>query len=57
MAVKFEFYLSESDTERLFKVKNEYGKETMTGNDFAKYLLECEIHRLCPRKYNVEEAK
>ena len=35
MAVKFEFYLSDEDTERLFAVKEDKGKEELTGNDYA----------------------
>ena len=33
MAVKFEIYLSDEDTERLFAVKEDKGKAELTGND------------------------
>ena len=45
MAVKFEFFLSDEDTERLFAIKAESGKETWTGNEFARSILEKELHR------------
>ena len=46
MAVKFEFYLSDEDTERLFAVKEDKGKEELTGNDYARELLERELYRV-----------
>lgn len=47
---KFEFYLLDEDTERLFEIKNKLQhKNDMTGNDFAKELLEKELHRLHPK--------
>ena len=46
MAVKFEFYLSDEDTERLFAVKEDKGKEELTGNDYARELWERERDRL-----------
>ena len=45
MAVKFEFYLSDEDTERLFAVKEDKGKTELTGNEYARELLERELHR------------
>ncbi|EET62390.1 hypothetical protein BRYFOR_05425 [Marvinbryantia formatexigens DSM 14469] len=48
MAAKFEFYLSEEDFDRLYEIKRERGKSDMSGNEFAKELLEKEIHRLHP---------
>jgi len=48
MATKFEFYLSEEDTERLFAAKEDAGKEDLTGNEYAKELLSKELHRLHP---------
>ena len=48
MAVKFEFFLSDEDTERLFAIKAESGKETWTGNEFARSILEKELHRRHP---------
>lgn len=46
---KFEFYLSNEDTDRLFAIKNNQQKKyDLTGNDFAKELLKKELHRLHP---------
>lgn len=47
--VKYEFWLLDEDSDRLFEVKNKQRKlNDMTGNDFAKMLLERELHRLHP---------
>lgn len=48
MATKFEFYLSEEDTERLFAIKEDKGKNDLTGNEYAKELLERTLHQLHP---------
>ena len=48
MSVKFEFYLSDNDYERLCSIKGSKGKSDMTGNEFAKELLEINLHRLHP---------
>ena len=45
---EFSFVLSEDDTNRLFTVKDLQGRDQLTGNDFAKMLLEKELHRLFP---------
>lgn len=55
MAVKFEFCLSDDDTERLFAVKEEKGKNELTGNEYAKELLERELHRLHPGKVKYDD--
>lgn len=54
MAAKFEFYLSDDDTERLFAIKENKGKDELTGNEFAKEILSKELYRLHPNrvKYN-----
>ena len=44
----FEFGLSVEDTDRLFSVKDAQGKHNLTGNGFARELLEKELHRLHP---------
>ncbi|RHC54655.1 hypothetical protein DW839_18320 [Enterocloster bolteae] len=44
----FEFWLGTEDTDRLFSVKVAQGKNNLTGNDFARELLEKELHRLHP---------
>lgn len=46
--VKFEFYLSEEDFDRLYEIKNVQGKDHLTGNEFARELLTRELHRLHP---------
>jgi len=48
MSVKFEFYLSEEDTDRLFAVKNSTGNNDLTGNEYAKELLCSSLHNLHP---------
>ncbi len=40
----FEFWLGTEDTDRLFSVKVAQGKNNLTGNDFARELLEKELH-------------
>lgn len=56
MAVKFEFYLSDEDTERLFAVKKEdKGKTELTGNEYARELLERELHRLHPSRVKYDD--
>lgn len=37
---KFEFYLSDSMADKLFDCKEREGKDNMTGNDYARELLE-----------------
>ena len=51
----FEFYLSSNDTDRLFAIKKQQGKDNMTGNEFAKELLEKELHRLHPKTVEFDE--
>lgn len=51
----FEFYLSSNDTDRLFAIKKQQGKDDMTGNEFAKELLEIELHRLHPKTVEFDE--
>ena len=55
MAVKFQFYLSDEDTERLFAVKEDKGKEELTGNDYARELLERELYRLHPNRVKYDD--
>lgn len=45
---EFSFYLSEEDTDRLFAIKDLQGRSDLTGNDFARQLLEGELYRLFP---------
>lgn len=59
MATKFEFYLSEEDTERLFAIKEDKGKENLTGNEYAKELLVKTLHQLHPEivKYDNDSGE
>ena len=42
---EFSFYLSDADTERLFAIKELQGRPDLTGNEFARLLLEDAIYR------------
>ena len=42
MAVKFEFYLSDSDFDRMAAIKERMNKNELNFNEFAKELLESE---------------
>ena len=55
MATKFEFYLSDDDVERLFALKEDSGKVELTGNEFARSLLDDELYRLHPRRVRYDE--
>ena len=48
MSTKFEFYLSNEDTERLFAVKEDQGKDDLTGNEYARELLSKVLHTMHP---------
>ena len=43
---EFSFMLSDKDTDILFYLKEKQGFSTMTGNEFARRLLEMELHRM-----------
>lgn len=45
---EFSFYLSSEDTDRLFAIKDLQGRRDLTGNEFARLLLEGELWRLFP---------
>ena len=47
---EFNFYLSYEDTERVFALKAEAGEDDLTGNEYARKLLERELHRLHPER-------
>lgn len=55
MATKFEFYLSEEDTERLFAIKEDEKKDDLTANEFAKELLSSVLHRMHPGMVRYDE--
>ena len=42
------FYLADADVERLFAIKELQGEKDLTGNEFARTLLEKELYRLFP---------
>ena len=54
--VKFEFWLSDDDFDRLLFIKRSKGKNDLTGNQFAKELLEKELRRLHPRRVEFDEC-
>lgn len=56
MAVEFNFNLSREDTDRLFSLKAEAGADDLTGNDYARLLLEKELHRLHPEKVQFDDG-
>ena len=45
---EFNFNLSNEDTERLFAIKKLQGKDNLTGNEFARQLLEGTLYQLFP---------
>lgn len=55
MAVKLEFYISDENMDRLWAVKEKQGKSDMTGNEFAKELLESRLYQLHPGKVANED--
>lgn len=55
MATKFEFYLSEDDTDRLFAVKDIEGKKDLTGNEYAKELLSSVLYQKHPKKVQYDD--
>lgn len=52
---KFEFYLSEEDTDRLFAIKEDKGRNDLTGNEFAKELLEGILFKMHPTTVKYDE--
>ena len=48
MAVKFEFYLRDKDFNRLYAIKKQQGKDLLSGNQYAKELLEGMLHKMHP---------
>lgn len=55
MAVKLEFCISEENMERLWAIKEAQGKNDLTGNEFAKELLESVLCQLHPGKVENED--
>lgn len=54
--IRLEFWLSDDNVERLFAIKRKQGKNQMTGNEFAKELLEKELYRLHPKRVKIDEC-
>ena len=52
---EFNFYLSEDDTDRLFAIKELQGRHDLTGNEFARELLEWELYRQFPATVQRDE--
>ena len=48
MSVKFEFYLSDADFDRITVAKYKAGEHELTYNDYAKELIISALYRLCP---------
>ena len=42
---EFTFLLSDRDTDLLYSLKQKRGLDDLTGNEFARQILEAEIHR------------
>ena len=59
MSVKFEFYLSDHDANRLFALKEDNKKDKLTGNEYARELLEDVLFKMHPAKvrYNDETGE
>ena len=55
MSVKIEFYLSDNDADRLFALKEDSGKQNLTGNEYARELLESSLHNKHPAKVEFNE--
>ena len=53
--VKFEFYLSENDFDRMAVAKRRLGKDDLTFEQFAKWIVEKELHKLHPTVPTDEE--
>lgn len=47
---EFTIMLTDRDTDLLFALKQQAGLDDLTGNEFARQLLEAEIHRQARRQ-------
>lgn len=52
---QFEFWLSSEDTDRVFALKAEAGRLNLTGNEYARELLEKTLHQLHPETVKFDE--
>ena len=57
MAVKFEFYMSDDDFNRMIVVKRKNGKQDLTFNEYAKELLHRELYKQHPTIPTDEELE
>lgn len=55
MAVEVKFYLNDNDVDRLWALKEEAGKDNLSGNDFARELLEQILYKMHPEKVRYDE--
>lgn len=55
--VKFEFYLSDGDFDRMIVLKKKMEKDELTYNEFAKEILSNELYRLQPHRPTEEELE
>ena len=53
--VKFEFYLSDENTDRVFALKKSAGKDDLTGNEYAQKLLEGLLYKIHPEHPEFDE--
>ncbi len=51
---EFNFLLSDRDTELLFDLKKQQGLDELSGNDFARKLLEEALHKQGKQNPNVD---
>ena len=54
--VEFNFYLSDEDFDRLYDLKEKAGKHSMTGNEYARELLEDTLYRLHPQRVHNDDT-
>lgn len=53
--VTFEFILTDEDFDRLFILKQKDGLDNLTGNEYARELLEKELRRRYPKIPRTDE--
>lgn len=56
MAVEFNFFLSDTDADRLFSLKAEAGADDLTGNEYARQLLEGVIRQMHPETVKYDDV-
>lgn len=53
---EFNFTLSADDTDRLFVIKKLQGRDDLTGNEFARLLLQDTLFRMFPSRPQYDES-